>query len=273
MATTDPSLQTGSLTGTLTAVRRLAPYFATVAARTWKGSVVSAFLSPIFYVLAMGVLLGGFIEVDPDRLEGAGTYLAFIVPGLVAGHAMQTAVADTSWPVFSNFKWNRVYDSMVATPITVRQVALGHLAYVTVRVTLVCAVFDLVVAPFDVYGAWWGPVAALGAQALTGLLFATWMYGFSCRIETDAAFGVVFRLVVFPLFLFSGAFFPVANLGAVGERIAQVTPLWHGVNLSRMLSLDRVDGPTALVNVTVLVLLSAAGLVWAVTGLERRMAR
>ncbi len=258
---------------TPTAVRRMAPYWLTVSLRTWRGSVVSALLAPVFYVVAMGVLLGGFIDSDPARLEGAPTYLAFIVPGLVAGHAMQTAVADTSWPVFSNFKWNRVYDSMVATPITVRQVAAAHLFFVWVRVTAVCAVFDLVVAPFDVYGSWWGPFAALAAQSLTGLAFATLMYGYSCRITSDAAFGVVFRLGVFPLFLFSGAFFPISNLGPVGERVAQLTPLWHGVNLSRMCSLDTLDASTAAVNVTVLVLVAGFGGWWAVRGLERRMAR
>jgi lipooligosaccharide transport system permease protein len=257
---------------TVTAVRRMAPYWLTVTLRTWRGSVVSAFLAPVFYVLAMGVLLGGFIDGDPARLEGAPTYLAFIVPGLVAGHAMQTAVADTSWPVFSNFKWNRVYDSMIATPITVRQVAAAHLFFVWVRVTVVCAIFDVVVAPFDVYGRWWSPFAALAAQSLTGLAFATLMYGYSCRIQTDAAFGVVFRLGIFPLFLFSGAFFPVANLGTVGERVAQVTPLWHGVNLSRMLTLDTVDGSTALINVVVLLAVTGLGGWWAVSGLERRLA-
>jgi lipooligosaccharide transport system permease protein len=257
---------------TVTAVRRMAPYWLTVSLRTWRGSVVSAFLAPVFYVLAMGVLLGGFIAEDPSRLEGAPDYLSFIVPGLVAGHAMQTAVADTSWPVFSNFKWNRVYDSMVATPITVRQVALAHLFFVWLRVTVVCAIFDLVVAPFGVFGSWWGPFGALAAQSLTGLAFATLMYGYACRVESDAAFGVVFRLAIFPLFLFSGAFFPVANLGSVGERVAQVTPLWHGVNLSRMLSLDTVDLSTAVINLAVLLAVSALGGWWAVSGLERRMA-
>lgn len=257
---------------TVTALRRMAPYWLTVSLRTWRGSVVSAFLAPVFYVLAMGVLLGGFIEGDPAQLEGAPTYLAFIVPGLVAGHAMQTAVADTSWPVFSNFKWNRVYDSMVATPITVRQVAAAHLFFVWLRVTVICAIFDLVVAPFDVFGSWWGPFAALAAQSLTGLAFATLMYGYACRIESDAAFGVVFRLAIFPLFLFSGAFFPVANLGSFGEKVAQVTPLWHGVNLSRMFSLDTVDASTALVNVVVLVAVTVLGGWWAVSGLEKRMA-
>ncbi|MCW2816519.1 MAG: transporter [Nocardioides sp.] len=257
---------------TVTAVRRMAPYWLTVSLRTWRGSVVSAFLAPVFYVVAMGVLLGGFIESDPSRLEGAPDYLSFIVPGLVAGHAMQTAVADTAWPVYSNFKWNRVYDSMVATPITVRQVAAAHLFFVWVRVTAVCAIFDLVVAPFGVFGSWWGPFAALVAQSLTGLAFATLMYGYACRIKSDAAFGVVFRLAVFPLFLFSGAFFPVANLGAFGEKLAQATPLWHGVNLSRMLSLDTVDVSTALVNIVVLLAVAGLGGWWAVSGLEKRMA-
>ncbi len=257
---------------TVTAVRRLWPYWFTVTRRTWRGSVVSSFLTPLLYVFAMGVLLGGFIEGDPDRLEGATSYLAFIVPGLVAAHAMQTAVADTSWPVFSNFKWNKVYDSMVATPLTVRQVAVAHLGFVSLRVTATCAVFDLVVAPFGVYGSWWGPFAALAAQSLTGAAFATLMYGYACRIESDAAFGVVFRVGVFPLFLFSGAFFPISNLGAVGERIAQLTPLWHGVNLSRMFSLDHVDWSLAAINVAVLVLVLLLGARWAVTGLERRMA-
>ena len=177
-----------------TGVARQYDYWATVTRRTWKASVFSSFLAPLFYVLAMGVLLGGFIEGDPARLEGATSYLDFIVPGLVAAHAMQTAVADTSYPVFSNFKWNKVYDSMVATPITVRQVAIAHLGFVALRVTATCAIFDLVVAPFGVYESWWGPFVALAAQALTGAVFATLMYGFACRIQNDAAFGVVFRV-------------------------------------------------------------------------------
>ena len=50
---------------------RMADYWWTVYQRTWKGSVVSSFVTPLLYVLAMGVLLGGFIQGDPDRLEGA----------------------------------------------------------------------------------------------------------------------------------------------------------------------------------------------------------
>ncbi len=266
---------TGSSTGgglsLTTGLARQVDYWATVFRRTWKATIFSSFLAPLFYVLAMGVLLGGFIEGDPALLEGATSYLDFIVPGLVAGHAMQTAVGETTYPVMANFKWNKVYDSMLATPLTIPHVASAHLGFCAFRLALTCAVYDVVVAPFGVYGSWWGPFIAFACQVLTGMAFATLVYGFSCRIKSEAAFGVLFRLGVFPLFLFSGAFFPIANLGAIGEWAARFTPLWHGVNLSRMFSLDHVDWSTAAINLTVLVVLTGVGWVWAVTGLTKRL--
>ncbi|WP_340540310.1 ABC transporter permease [Nocardioides sp. GXZ039] len=253
-------------------VGRQVDYWKTVTLRTWRGSVVSSFVAPLFYVLAMGVLLGGFIDGDPDRLEGATSYLAFLVPGLVAAHAMQTAVAETSYPVMGNLKWNRVYESMIATPLTVRDVVAAHLGFVAVRVAVSVGVFDLVVAPFGVFESWWGPFVAFAAQVLTGMAFATLTFGFACRVESEAAFGVLFRIGVFPLFLFSGAFFPVSNLGDVGAWAARLTPLWQGVSLSRMFSLDHIDWTTAAINTVVLVVLCAIGWRWSVSGLEKRMA-
>jgi lipooligosaccharide transport system permease protein len=252
-------------------VARQVDYWLTVYRRTWRGSVVSSFFSPLFYVLAMGVLLGGFIEADPDTLEGATSYLAFVVPGLVAAQAMQTAVGETTYPVMSLIKWQRVYDSMLATPLTCRDVVAAHLGFTLFRLVLVCGVYTLVTATFGVYESWWGPVLALLSQLLTGMAFATWTYGYSARLRNESGFNIVFRVVVVPLFLFSGAFFPIANLGEVGAWVARCTPLWHGVNLSRMLDLDQVTWWLAAVNAGVLVALVAAGWVWAVRGLERRL--
>ena len=82
---------------------------------------------------------------------------------------------------------------------------------------------------------------------------------------------MLFRLGVFPLFLFSGAFFPVSNLGDVGSWLARLTPLWHGVNLSRMFALDEVTWWVAGVNVAVLVVLMLLGWRWSVSGLTKRM--
>ena len=252
-------------------IGRQVDYWWTVYRRTWRGTIISSFLSPIFYVLALGVLLGGFIDGDPRELEGATSYLAFIVPGLVAAHAMQTAVGETTYPVMGMIKWQRVYDSMLATPLQIVHVVTAHLLFVAFRVATSCAVFMLVLAPFGVFETWWGPLLAFASQVLVGMVFATLVYGFTARLHSEEGFGVLFRLGVFPLFLFSGAFFPVANLGDVGAWVARLTPLWHGVNLSRMFCVGTVDWPVAAVNAGVLAVLLVLGVRWAITGLTGRL--
>ena len=74
-----------------------------------------------------------------------------------------------------------------------------------------------------------------------------------------------------PLFLFSGAFFPIGNLDAPLEALARATPLWHGVDLTRMLTLGQVDWPLAALHVAYLALLALAGWLWAVRRLARRL--
>ena len=269
-STTSPTSPAQEL-GLADGVARQVDYWSTVYRRTWRGTVISSFVTPVFYVLAMGVLLGGFIEADPAQLEGATSYLAFVVPGLVAAHAMQTGVGETTWPVMAMIKWQRVYDSMLATPLQVPHVVAAHLGFVTFRLVTTCAVFMATLAPFGVYETWWGPFLAFGSQVLVGLAFATVVYGLATRMKSEDGFGVLFRLGVMPLFLFSGAFFPIANLGEVGAWAARLTPLWHGVNLSRMFCLDTVDWPLAAINVTVLLAMTAFGWWWSVTGLTKRL--
>lgn len=252
-------------------VRRQVDYWWTVYLRTWRASIISSFVSPLFYVLAMGVLLGGFIDADPDQLEGATSYLAFVVPGLIAGHAMQTAVFETTYPVMSMIKWQKVYDSMLATPLQVRHVVAANLAFVAFRLVLTCAVFTLVLAPFGVFESWAGAILAFASQVLVGMAFASLVYGVTARMRSEEGFGLLFRLGVFPLFLFSGAFFPVSNLGDVGAWAARLTPLWHGVNLSRMFALDNVTWWLAGINAAVLLTLTALGWWWSVTGLTKRL--
>lgn len=270
MTTLDPMLDNPTLP-LGEGVRRQFDYWFTVYKRTWRGSIISSFLAPIFYVVAMGVLLGGFIEGDPDKLEGATSYLAFVVPGLIAGHAMQTAVGETTYPVMGLIKWQRVYDSMLATPLQVRHLVTAHLAFVGFRLLTTCGVYTLVLAPFGVFETWWGAILAFLSQVLVGMAFASLVYGFTTRLRSEEGFGVMFRLGVFPLFLFSGAFFPVSNLGDVGAWLARLTPLWHGVNLSRMFALDHVTWWVAGVNTLVLLALMAGGWVWSVTGLSKRL--
>jgi lipooligosaccharide transport system permease protein len=266
-----PTTQSTAPGHVLSGAARLLDYWAIVYRRTWRGSVVSSFLNPLFYVVAMGVLLGGFIEGDPSQLEGATSYLAFVAPGLLAAQAMGTVFGEVTYPVMSMVKWHRTYFGMTATPLSVPEVVLAHLGFVLFRVALGCAVFVLVMAPFGVFASVPGAVGALLVQLLVGLAFATPLYAFSAGLKDESPFALVFRLGLTPLFLFSGAFFPVANLDPWMEALAKVTPLWHGVDLTRMLTLDRVDWATAGVHVLYLVVLAAAGWWWAVRRLSRRM--
>jgi lipooligosaccharide transport system permease protein len=261
-------------TGTLSAWEGMArqyDYWLTVLKRTWRGGFVSSFLTPLLYVVAMGVLLGGFIEGDPDRLEGATSYLAFVVPGLVASHAMTIAVSESTYPVMGAIKWHKTFFAQLATPLAVRDLVNAFVAFVVFRVASACAVFMLVLAPFGVFETWWGPLLAWLSQVLVGMAFATLVFGYSARLRSEEGFGLLFRLGVLPLTLFSGAFFPVANLGPVLEWVARLTPLWHGVSLSRMFCLDTVDWSLAAINLAVLVVLSVVGWRWAVTGLDKRL--
>lgn len=256
--------------GLTTGISRQFDYWATVARRTWRGTLAGYFLSPVLYLLAMGVLLGGYVEASADRLEGAGSYLAFLVPGLVAVHAMQVGVEESTWPVFGALKWQRVYYAQLATPLGVRDILNGHLCFMTFRIASATGVFLLVVAPFGVYTTWWGPLLAWPALVLLGLAFACLVYAVTVRLKSDEGIAVIFRLGVVPLSLFSGAFFPVANLPAPLAQAAQFTPLWHGVDLTRMLTLDTLTA-AAWPHLAVLVLVAVAGYLWALRGLTRRV--
>lgn len=270
MATTVPT-DSGRLS-VWQGLRRQYDYFWIAYQRTWKATVVSSFLSPLLYVLAMGVLLGGFVHVSPDRLEGATSYLAFIVPGLIAAQAMQTAMFETTYPVMSALKWSKSFWAQLASPLEARDLANGALVFTLFRVGTSCAVYFVVMAPFGVFATWWGPVLGWVATMLVGMAFAVWTFAFSAFIRSEESFGLLFRLGLIPLFLFSGSFFPISNLGDALEWVARITPLWHGVNLTRMLCLDHVDASTALVNVGVLVAVLVVGWWVAVRTLERRLA-
>lgn len=258
-------------TGPFNGAGRLVDYWATVYLRTWKGSVISSFLVPLLYILAMGVLLGGFIKGDPALLEGATTYLAFVAPGMLAAQSMTTVFGEVTYPVMGMIKWQRIYYSMIATPLTVGDIVLSQLGFVLFRVGTVSAVFLAVMSPFGVFTSWWGVMVAFFVQLLIGLAFATPIFALTAAMKDETGFALIFRLGMIPLFLFSGAFFPITNLSPAMEWLARVTPLWHGVDLSRMLVLGNVDLSTALVHVVYLSVLAALGWVLTVRALHKRL--
>jgi lipooligosaccharide transport system permease protein len=245
-------------------------YWATVYRRTWKGSAVLSFVQPWLYIGAMGVLLGGYVDDAAPGLGGASTYLEFVAPGLLAATAMQVAVSEVMWPVMGAIKWDKTYYSMIASPLRVVDIVAGHLSYATFRVALTSAVFAAVLAVTGIVGSVVGALGAFGAAVLVGLAFAAPVYGFSAGARSEQGFALIYRLGLMPMFLFSGAFFPVSNLVEPLETLARLTPLWHGVELARMSALGTWT-PAAVVHVAYLGALAALGAWWAVRRLERRL--
>jgi lipooligosaccharide transport system permease protein len=223
-------------------VLRQFDYWATTYRRTWRGSVVSTFVMPLFYLLGMGVGLGTFVD-DQSRSElpGGVTYLEFIGPGLLATMVMMTAVFESTYPVYGNIKWAKVYESMLATPLTVGHVLNGHLLYVAFRVATMSVVFVVVLAGFGVVASVVAGVAAVAVATLIGMAHATPVFAYSARLKSEEGFSALFRLGLLPMFLFSGAFFPTSNLPDGIQWLAYLMPVWHGVELCRDVTLGMVD--------------------------------
>lgn len=250
---------------------RMTDYWWVAYRRTWRGSAISSFVVPLLYILAMGVLLGGFIKGDPHKLEGATSYLSFVAPGMVAAQSMTTVFGEVTYPVMGMIKWNRSYYGMIATPLEVADIVFAHLGFVVFRVALVSAVFLAVMAPFGVFSSLPGVLLAFLVQLLIGLAFAAPLYALTAALKNESGFALVFRLGMIPMFLFSGAFFPVSNLDRWMEVLARFTPLWHGVDLTRMLVLGRVDVSLALIHVAYLGTLAVGGWLLATRLLHRRL--
>jgi lipooligosaccharide transport system permease protein len=254
-----------------TAVLRQSDYWLTVYKRTWRGSVITSFLVPALYLAAMGIGLGHYVNHrSGGSALGSVSYLAYIAPGLLATTAMQTTIFESTYPVMGMFKWDKVYFAMLATPLRVRDVIAAHLASVAARLLATLVVFMAVISAFGAV-VWWGAPLAVAASMLTGMAFATPIFGLTSRISDESSFSLLYRLVLLPMFLFSGAFFPVDQLPTALTLLAYATPVWHGVDLSRQFTLGHVHPASAILHVAYLGAWVAAGWWWAERGFAKRL--
>src|SRR5204862_6297132 len=155
-----------------------------------------------------GIGLGTLVNksgTTPDGVE----YIAFVAPGVLAATAMQIATNEAMWPVLGSIRWTRGYYAMLATPLQIRHIVFGHQAWMATRVVASCAVYLAVIAAFGAIHSPLG-VLALPACFLIGVAFSAPMAAYSATLENDAAFIVVNRFVVIPMFLFSVTFFPIS---------------------------------------------------------------
>jgi lipooligosaccharide transport system permease protein len=257
--------------GPLTMAIRAFQFWLVNYRRTWRGSIYSSVLNPVLYLGAMGLGLGTLVDKHGTTGLGGVSYLAFLAPGLLAASAMQTAVGESLYPVFTAVKWQQTYQAAASTPLKPGDIFRGHVMFTTMRLTMNMIVFLAIMAAFGAVESAW-VIAALPVAVLTGLAFAAPLDAFAVtQKNNDQAFNVIFRFGMIPLFLFSGTFFPISQLPAWIRPLAYITPLWHGVALCRSLSLGTPDVLGSLGNIAYLLVVAAAGLVAGQITYRRRL--
>jgi lipooligosaccharide transport system permease protein len=240
----------------------------TIYRRIWRSSVWSSVLGPLFYLGALGLGLGTLVDRHGTASLGGVSYLAFVAPAILASGAMNSAMSEASYPVFGSVKWNKIYIAAQASPLRPADVFHGHLMFITMRIAMNAALVTVYMWAFGASRSAW-LVLAWPAATLTGLAFAAPVAAWAMTLQTETSFAYLFRFGMMPLMLFSGTFFPLSQLPGWLRALAYATPLWHGVDLCRMLSLGDVDLPRALIHVAYLTALAAAG-IWAGARTYRR---
>ena len=226
-----------------------------VGRRSWL-LFVSGFFEPVFFLLGIGLGVGALVG-DVSYGGELVPYKEFVAPAMLAASAMNGAVFESTINVFAKLKWLKTYDGVLATPLGIRDVALGELIYALIRGGVYAVGFVVVMLAMGLVASWWAllavPAAVLvgAAFAAVGLIGVTFM-------RSWADFSMI-ELVTLPLFLFSATFVPLSDYPAAAQWIVPLTPLYHGVELLRALTLGSV-GWVTLVHVAYLAVMIVVGL-------------
>jgi len=239
--------------------------------KLWHRSLAFGFLQPVLFLTAMGIGIGALLT--PERLAAFGgvEYVDWLGPGLLAAMAMQTATFESTYPIMNKIMWGRNYEAMLATPLGIRSIVGGELAWSAFRIGTLATVFLVVLTLFGIPRS---PMALLAIPftILIGLAFSSCLIAFTSTQRNDVGFSAIFRFVINPLFLFSGTFFPLTQLPEPARAVAWATPLFHGVELVRGSVLDQLEPGTAAIHIAYLVVMAAIGTFLAERYLARRMA-
>lgn len=216
----------------------------------------SGVIEPLLYLLAFqigfGVLVGDVVGPGGQPM----TYVAFVAPALLASSAMNGAVFDSTFNVFFKFRYAKLYDAMLATPIGPLDIAIGEISWAVLRGGLYAIAFFGVLAAMGLVATPWAlmliPLALL-------LAFAFAAVGMACAtfLRTPSQFDFI-NLAVMPLFLFSSTFYPLEVYPEGLRIVVQCTPLYHGVELMRGFAVGVLD-PTMIGHVAYLLALAAVG--------------
>lgn len=204
--------------------------------KTWKANLMFNFVEPVLYLWAMGFGLGIYVA----KIHGL-PYINFLAPGLIASAAMFSTSYEMTYDSFNRMNYQKTFQAMVATPVSMDDVVMGEILYGTFKGLLYGTVFLIVNLLFGLVKS---PLALLvpAPLILLALSFSILSMIWTSIAPNYDSFGYFFTLLVSPMFLFAGIFFPIEALPEGVRFIAWLTPLYHAVEIIRSLVLGQVTG-------------------------------
>ncbi|MDQ3578007.1 MAG: ABC transporter permease [Actinomycetota bacterium] len=206
--------------------------------RAWL-AIVSGFFEPLFFLFGLGFGFGRLV----GEVVGPGgqpiSYVAFVAPALLAASAMNGAVYDATFNIFFKFKYAKLYDGMLATPLGPLDVAIGEIGWALIRGAMYATGFLAVMLGMGLIASPWA-LLALPAAILIAFAFAA--IGMACTtfMRSWQDFDLV-QLALMPMFLFSTTFFPLSVYPEALRIAVQCLPLYHAIEIMRGLTLGFVD--------------------------------
>ena len=207
--------------------------------QNWKVSFIPPLLEPLFYLLAFGIGLSslvGSISYGNQQI----TYVQFIAPALLAANIMNNAFFENTYSSYVRMYYQKTFDAMMATPLNLEEIITGEIFWgatksvmATILMLFVISFFGVVVYPHVLLVI---PLAFLG-----GIAFGSLGMCFTSKVKNIDLFNLPIFLIITPMYLFSGTFFPLENLPLWARYLAQILPLTHLVKLVRSLALGHFD--------------------------------
>jgi lipooligosaccharide transport system permease protein len=234
--------------------------------------IFSGVFEPIFYLIGIGLGIGGIVQtIPPEFTQGREiSYVAFVAPALLATAAMNGAVFETIFNVFFKLNYAKTYDGVLATPMGITEIALGEMLWALIRAALYAVAMFVIMLVTGLILSAWGLLIVPAALLVAAAFAAAGLAGTSF-LRTVNDFDVPMGLIVMPMFLFSGTFFPLEALFS-GPLLwlAYLTPLVHAISLIRGLSTGLV-GTAQVWDLLYLVVFFAISMTIAMRQMEKRL--
>ncbi|MCL5066258.1 MAG: ABC transporter permease [Firmicutes bacterium] len=197
----------------------------------YKSSLLLNFGEPLTNLLALGFGLGMYVA----KMDGV-PFVDFIGPGLLAVTAMNAVTFDTTFGAYDRLNVNGVYESMVTTPLSAGEIVAGEFLWEACRSLLYGTVFFIVLLALGLVHSWWSLLLPL-PLLITGALFSAPALFVATKAKNNEQLFYYFSLVITPMFMFSGVFFPLSKLPVLIRDLILITPLVHVVDIVRALIL------------------------------------